>query len=267
VFIGFIVQSFLPARASKITLLTFTGLLVFPFLPFFLPLLVTYTLFFIFLYLVGQKHYRLAVHFIKAALILYPFDATAHSHLALTYYLLGRHNAAFTVAHRAVAIGPNNATNYRILGNLYLFQERYGEALTALQTSVSVKPESPGYQSLGCVYFALEQYDEAIFAFKNAIDLKDEVLLLLALASTYRVIGNQDAYERYIKMSRERMTDKENEYTRACLESASGNTDEAISLIQVALEKKQVMVNWLQYNPSISFVRNDPRFREIIAAR
>jgi hypothetical protein len=59
---------------------------------------------------------------------------------------------------------------------------------------------------------------------------------------------------------------KENEYTRACIESVCGNVDEAVALLTVALEGKQASLAKVKRDPAFDNIHTDPRFIALVGA-
>ena len=56
----------------------------------------------------------------------------------------------------------------------------------------------------------------------------------------------------------------ENEYNRACLEAIAGEAERAVELLRVALQKRQVQPGWVRQDPDFDFVRDHPRFQELL---
>ncbi len=57
----------------------------------------------------------------------------------------------------------------------------------------------------------------------------------------------------------------EKEYDQACFAAICGNSDEAIELLKIALEKKQTSLDWVRRDPDLDFIRDDPRFKAIVS--
>lgn len=60
------------------------------------------------------------------------------------------------------------------------------------------------------------------------------------------------------------LSQKENEYNQACFEAICGNTDKALELLKIGLEKKQSTKSWARQDPDLENIRNDPRFKELV---
>jgi hypothetical protein len=58
--------------------------------------------------------------------------------------------------------------------------------------------------------------------------------------------------------------ESDKEYNRACFESISGNADQAFSLLETALEKKQCQTATLRSDPDLDFIREDARFEALL---
>jgi len=58
--------------------------------------------------------------------------------------------------------------------------------------------------------------------------------------------------------------ENESEYNIGVFESVCGNADKAIQMLAIALVKKQTGLNKLQRDPNLDFIRNDPRFQQLI---
>jgi len=59
---------------------------------------------------------------------------------------------------------------------------------------------------------------------------------------------------------------KESEYNRACFESICGNKEEALRLLKISIEQKQANLEWVQQDPDFFFIRDDPRFNELVGS-
>ena len=56
------------------------------------------------------------------------------------------------------------------------------------------------------------------------------------------------------------MADRDNEYGQACLEAVSGNLEQTLTLLKVALTKGQVQPGWVRIDPEFAFM-NVPAFK------
>jgi len=59
--------------------------------------------------------------------------------------------------------------------------------------------------------------------------------------------------------------DGEREYNRACFEAICGNKDQAIKLLEFALETKQTPLEWVLADPDLEPIHEDPRFKALVS--
>ena len=78
-------------------------------------------------------------------------------------------------------------------------------------------------------------------------------------------MGLEELAQKHISKAMKTIFDSENEYNRACLAAICGNADEAFELLRVALRNKQTYVDWILRDPDLDFIRQDPRFRQLIS--
>jgi len=166
---------------------------------------------------------------------------------------------------RTTSESPNNDRAWSKLGNLYKEQKLYDKAIHAFEQASAVDPSNPDYHyQLGTVYTAQKNYDDASLAYERVIELNPENMLAhCALAASYRHLGKAEEADEHVEIARPSMAD-ENEYNRACFEAISGNVDEAISLLTIAIEDEQTTQEWIKFDPDLDFIREDERFQALL---
>jgi tetratricopeptide (TPR) repeat protein len=167
---------------------------------------------------------------------------------------------------RVLDINPRNASAWDTLGTQYKTLGQYDEAINAYQKAVSLDSSKAFYfHHLGLVYAAVERIDDAIAAFERVIKIDPKHSLAHAtLGGYYRKMEMDERAQEHIEKARSLLDEDENEYNRACLEAICGNSDHALELLEVALKNKQTYVNWARKDPDLDFIRNDPRFHELL---
>jgi tetratricopeptide (TPR) repeat protein len=168
---------------------------------------------------------------------------------------------------RVVEVNPKNARAWDTLGNLYKSAGRYEEALVAYQEAIKHDTtKALFHHHVGLVYACQGRIDEAIEAFQTVIRMNpDHALAHAALGGYYRKKGLEDLAQKHIGIAMKSIFDSENEYNRACLAAICGNTDQALELLRVALNNKQTYVDWILRDPDLDFIRQDPRFKQLIS--
>lgn len=168
---------------------------------------------------------------------------------------------------RVVQINPRNAHAWDALGTLFKSTGRYRDAILAYQQAISSdSTKSLYYHHLGLVYACEGRDEDAIDAFQHVIEIDPEHSLAHAtLGGYFRKMGLEDLAQKHIGKAMKSIFDSENEYNRACLEAICGHADQAIELLRVALKNKQTYVDWILRDPDLDFIRQDPRFKQLIS--
>ncbi len=166
---------------------------------------------------------------------------------------------------RVIQINPHNGFAWDTLGNLYKSVNRFKEAILAYQQAISTNDAKAFYyHHLGLAYAAEGRNEDAVGALQKVIELDPNHSLAHAtLGGYYRKMGLEELAQKHIGKAMKSIFDSENEYNRACLEAICGNAEQAISLLRIALEKKQTYVDWVLRDPDLDFIRQDPRFRQL----
>jgi len=168
---------------------------------------------------------------------------------------------------RVVQINPRSGFAWDKLGNLYKSINQFKEAIFAYQQAISTNDSKPFYYyHIALVYAASGYQEDAISALQKVIELDANYGLAHAtLGGYYRKMGLEELAQNHINKAMKTIFDSENEYNRACFEAICGNADHAIDLLRIALEEKQTSVDWVLRDPDLDFVRNEPRFKQLIS--
>ena len=175
--------------------------------------------------------------------------------------------AGLTKYQRVVQLNPKNARAWDTLGNLYKSAGHYKEALLAYQQAIKNDPSKALFHHhVGLVYACEGRMDDAIDAFQRVIEMDpDHALAHATLGGYYRKKGLEELAQKHVGIAMKSIFDSENEYNRACLAAICGNTDQAVDLLRVALKNKQTYVDWILRDPDLDFIRQDPRFKQLIS--
>jgi tetratricopeptide (TPR) repeat protein len=168
---------------------------------------------------------------------------------------------------RVVQINPRSAFAWDALGTLYKSASLYREAIFAYQQAISIDFSKASYHHhLGLAFAAAGRDEDAITALQKVIELDPDYSLAHAtLGGYYRKMGLEELAQQHIGKAMRNIYDSESEYNRACLEAICGNIDQAIELLRVALKNKQTYVEWVIHDPDLDFIRQDPRFKQLIS--
>ncbi len=117
---------------------------------------------------------------------------------------------------------------------------------------------------IGNVCNILGELNEAAAAYNPAIELDPKLAYLnMSLAGCYRKLGLENGYNKHIQIARDQVAN-EDEYNRACFEAICGNTHEALKLLRMACEKKEVGIEWARCDPDFDWIRDDLRFTALL---
>jgi hypothetical protein len=80
----------------------------------------------------------------------------------------------------------------------------------------------------------------------------------------FRNLGRTNEADEQEALARKLMK-KENEYNQACFEALCGNTEKALVLLRIGLEKKQVTKAWAHKDTDLENLHADARCKGLVA--
>jgi tetratricopeptide (TPR) repeat protein len=178
---------------------------------------------------------------------------------------MGRHEEAIAAYQRAIKLDPDFAYPHNGLGTVYADLDRHEEAIATFQRAIRLDPDDAfPHNGLGIVYRQLDRHKEAIDAYQQAIELEPGYATAYnSLAACYRKLGRHDDYQKQLEIAQPLMED-ESEYNQACFAAVAGETEEALSLLETAIQEEQVPLDWVYRDPDFDFIRDDPRFQALL---
>ncbi|MFQ5409839.1 MAG: tetratricopeptide repeat protein, partial [Anaerolineales bacterium] len=195
--------------------------------------------------------------------------AVAYNGFGAVCRVLGRPDEAVEAYQQAIVLDPSYAVPHSGLGVVFMEQGRYEEAQSALQRALKLgelEPEDAArvHFNLGKVLTLMDHTREARAEYERAVEQSPAFAAAhIALAGGYRRQGKNGPFTKAIDHARS-VTDDGNEYDRAVLEALCDQIDEALDLLDAALQHKQTTVAWARRDPDLSFVRDNPRFEAIV---
>lgn len=180
----------------------------------------------------------------KKAIALKPDDWRWHNQLALLYNRRGDFKRAVDQLELVVRQTPNNATGLLNLGALYIQEERFDEARSALQKSIALRPTFSAYLTLGNIEESQGRYKQAADAAAQATALNPGYFIGWGnLAAAYSLAGDREkslsAYKRAISLAETaRAQDEENPRTVVELGgyyAALGQSAQSLPLLEQAV--------------------------------
>jgi tetratricopeptide (TPR) repeat protein len=191
-------------------------------------------------------------------------QAKLWGNLGEIYVKVDQLTKAIRASWKAIRFAPQNASLWIGLGRIYLVQGRMEAARSVFKkaTRMNLQVADP-WINLGHVFQIEKRYSDAIIAYQHAIQLDmQNPSANSSLVACFRLSGKDDLAEKQRKIAH-LIIRNENEYNRAIFESVCGNTIKAIELLAIALEKKQIGLNWVRHDPNLDFIRDDPGFAKL----
>jgi tetratricopeptide (TPR) repeat protein len=217
-------------------------------------------------YALAGQHEQ-AIQAFQKAIALAPKFAYPWNNLGNVYADLGRTDEAIQAYHQAIALNPKHAAPWNGLGAVYRALGRYEEAIQACQQAIALDPKDAyPWNGLGNVYALRGEWEQALGAFRRAAELAPERGGYHAsVASALRALGREAEAQEEIARARP-LIEKENEYNRACFAAICGEREEALRLLEIALQKRQVSRQWARRDPDLRSLHGDPRFEKLVGA-
>ena len=184
--------------------------------------------------------------------------------LGSTYARMGRFEKAIAALQQAIDLDPDLAFAFGWLSIIYLYQKRYDEVIASCQREIAIAESHNPRRLLGYVYTLMDEHEQAIAQLERAVAFEaQDYEARGALSKAYRTVGRQqDADEQYTIAGE--MAGQDNEYGQACFEAVTGNLEQALVLLGVALTRGQVQPGWARIDPEFASLTDDPQFKAFV---
>ena len=201
-------------------------------------------------------------------------DAQALNNLGAAYYLAGDFRGAATAWDSSLNIRPTRSA-YSNTGSMYYYTGDFERAADRYAMAVDLAPND--YQLWGnladAYSFSETKNTVANVAYKRAIDLGEKLLTinvnntdaLSDVAYYYSRIGeNEKATEMDAKARNQAPDDMYVYYNSALINAGLGNTDEALTALERAVEL-EYQKELLPVDPIIAGLREEERFKRLVS--
>ncbi len=216
------------------------------------------------LYAAGLGGYANAVATFQHGLTYNPNAVLLMAGLGSTYARMGRIDEGLALLQQAVAQQPDLIFAHEWLSILYLHRKQYADAMAACRSEIALRDAHSPRRLLGYLYEWMGHYTEAIAELEQSIALDPSDYEARAeLAKIYRLAGQADAAAEHYAIAKA-MASQDDEYGQACFAAVSGEIEEALALLTVALTKGQLQRGWARIDPEFAFIGNDLRFQQLI---
>ena len=245
-----------------------------------------------------QEDYQKSMEAIKRALSLDENLAEAYSTLCenkmyYEYDFVGAESAC----KRGIELNPNSPVAHQVYSRYLISRGRYDEAISEIKTTIDLEPASLFYNSLyGINLYYARRYPEAIAQFKRVIAMDENYgLPYYWLCVTLQAQGNElEAYELFIKnlvvyeaneasvhafqtayqssgwrgimleLAKRFEQNEERYFFGAYYNAQAGNNDKAFEYLEKSYQRREMWMAYLQVDPRLGPLRDDPRFDELV---
>ena len=201
----------------------------------------------------------------KRALELNPRYAVAHQWYGGYLERTGRLNEAISERKLALELDPLSTIAIFELGQNFLFARDYDQAIAQFQRSLELDPNFPAsHQYLPIAYVQKGMYEEALAKIREAPE--GVALNITGVPGyVYAVSGHiSEAKKELEDLERLRKTEYVSAPSLAYICAGLGKRDEALSWLEKGFEERAFQMQFLQIDPRLVNLRDDPRFKELV---
>jgi serine/threonine protein kinase/Flp pilus assembly protein TadD len=210
----------------------------------------------------------------RRALVLAPDLAEAHAARGFALTLGGSHEQANREFETALRLNPKLYEAYLYYGNSRFAEGKSQEAAELYVQASEVRPEDYqaialaglSYAALGNEAAARDAFGKAIIRAQRQIELypDDARALYLGAISLCRLGRIQDGLDWGNQALALDPEDSGVLYNIACLYSVAGRTEQALDLLERAVQNGFGHREWIEHDPDFVTLRDQPRFRALI---
>ncbi len=194
-----------------------------------------------------------------------PGNAFLTASLGSTYARMGRIDEALATLQEAAVLDPASSFVQSWLSILSLHRQRYAEAIAACHQEIALADAHSPHRLLGLIYAAKGQTATAITELEQAIALDaEDYEAQAALAKLYQQTGRHREAEEKFALAQSLAQADHAEYGRACVAAVSGDVEQALMLLKIALDKGLVQPGWVRIDPEFAFIQDEPRFQALL---
>jgi len=165
----------------------------------------------------------------------------------------GRYEEAATEFLKVLRYDPDHFTAKENLGDIYLIQGRYLDAIPLFLANFEATQDSRSANSLGNAYFGLNRMDQTIGAYRTAFELNPDPIIARNLGESYDKVGQSEEARNWYKLALNRFDQTmaiggqlaEILYGRSYCAAKLGRYDEALRNVQEGILLKPQKIAFL----------------------
>jgi TolB-like protein/Flp pilus assembly protein TadD len=203
----------------------------------------------------------------KKAIELAPNNADAHRAYAHLLSNAGRHDEALTEIRRARELDPLSLITNALEGQFLFYARRDAEAFDRYKKTLEIEPNFwIAHNGAARIYIRQERYPEAVAALNKAIELsggstEPATQLGYALAKS----GNrQQAQATLAKLKLLAAENYVPAYSFAMIYNGLGEADEALNYLEKSFEEREVQMSFVKIDTRWDEFRSEPRFVDLM---
>jgi tetratricopeptide (TPR) repeat protein len=206
----------------------------------------------------AEREYRKAID-------LNPNFVDAYEGYAIYLSILGRHDTAIAEMRSARDRDPLRLLTNLSYGAVFYNARRYDEALAIFEKARELDKNAPAvYAWLGITHAAKGAYPQAIAAYREAARLGDNTTSTQGYFAYALAMSGQKGEAEEILRRLKNATDFVPPVPLAIAYAGFGNKEEALKTLESALESRDPSLQYLNVEPHLDSLQNEPRFREIV---
>jgi Flp pilus assembly protein TadD len=218
------------------------------------------------------RRYEEAEAAYRKAIEINPLDTAVYNNLGNALKDMKRYDEAEHSIRKAIELDSSNVDAYNNLGVLLSVdgKNRFVEAEIAYRKSLELNPSAPNAShNLAKLLRTNSKENDAILVLQKALEANSkDFIALMGIASIKRTLGKINETKEYADKSRLFVPDDENYwYNLACLEAILGNYEIAFENLTKATQEKDFDKEWAWQDPDLAWIRDDPRFAEIVGPK
>ena len=204
----------------------------------------------------------------RRAIDLNPNYATAHDGYAMLLAARGRFDEAVEQFSKAADLDPLSLIIAVHAGWPFYFARDFESAVRRFRKALELDERFiPAHGWLGMALAQQHRYTEASEAFARALEVNSIPILLAMLAHTRAIAGERDEALLLLgTLEGEAQTRYISPYDIAVIHAGLGDKREAIAQLKRAVEDRSAWMVFLNVDPRLDALRDEPAFAEIAAA-
>lgn len=216
----------------------------------------------------GDRDWRGAYESFTEATRLSASDSLVRNVFARFLSAAGRTADAVEQARRGVEVSPLAANAHQTLSLMLYYARAYPEALSRAADALALNPNYPAALIVQArTLVELQRYDEALATLVRLRTLADSPATMAEVGRVLALSGRRQDAEQIIDdlpgaVGSDGVLQSEDP---AFILIALGRRDEALTLLQEAVAQRSSRVLWLRVDPRVDPVREDPRFKALLA--